>query len=1457
MDLNEIKCIADMVIERLPETLNPVRNMKNTTSVYDALGLMANAGLLSKAFSNRKVQEQIYEQANTFEEKREILICALLTLQRERDTCGSSFAVYICPPIAFTVCVTGHFFYIVDTHNISAAVIGFGETGIVASFAFSETEDSKRLASEKATDFIFHRMEFVNSSFLRCEHSLTKLRKPHDEAAFQIVGIPSDEEDMLDSMMTAFEQSIKADEKPQIEEEAQEILWRGYATKLGGKFVLVVCPTMSLIVGQVTKMRALGINAVNIGPGQKGKEGLSLICAKEWNKDHPVLVYTTPEFLAGTEEKDGIQRQLLRIEERISLIVIDECHLIFERSGEFRKCFEKLSGLQHLFPDIPIMALTATLSERHRKDLVNNFLRKPVVLSSSINRPNIYLGAKEYMLSKVSKGKQGASKEAASNKDASDEEACEVKSKWENVVDEIIDEADGEYAIVFMDFVSSVKDANACMQRRGATSLKYHGKGLTENEKIEVIKKFQSKDAQFLIATEAYQVGTHDDHVNLVCHVGCPRTLTSWVQEFGRGGRAGNNAKAIIYYNEFRDDQRLITWMTGASEQEKDVIKKKYMEAWRFIYCNVTGKCLRTCLTDSFDCDEDAPVEFADYCCESCDNKRDCSKRGSLVDIQKDMLLLMKSLLELEQNHCNSEKKVVDWIRGCSSKDTNMERTKMVSSFFGQGTHNSRATWGNILRQAVSLGYVSIVFTENKFNKISRIYRKYQVSEKGELFLNMPTNVFVKDPSAGADSSLDRTRGKTRNKRGVKQLLPKIRYALEKKETWLEMTPQDYMFPGFGDYPEKFRYCADVTALKQCVDSASFIHQDCELSTAHAHIAPQKIKIDDELVEVELRRTRCQGVKVCDSPSCTYTVSKSQRRNRCRDHVNCNLRETGPCPVHIVIVTPKDPSDKRRWIGITGIDSHHHNHVKPSPHKLPSFVIHDIKKAALLDPSKKSKDLQKGCGMAYVPTEKTIVAANLDKIRRARNAAFGSSRGKLEEYPVMINKIVNFESEVQQPVDKGSEEVEPTDPIIAKRIKELSHPYQMSRTPYLFMGDLSVAFFMNAYQRRLFAMAEHLNVDMTFTGNQSLPYLINVVTFDWETLMWVPVSRSLLNKCTSEAHAIVFREIFRSVDAEIPEFSMGENLAGITVDFSDAEANGLEEPLGKEFTEKVLRGCKVHWCRSYQKVSHRVCKGKDAIAIFQHIASKIENLEQKGQVDLLFSILAGEVKVKRALPFITIAEYKKTAETMDNSDWIKAKHWKEWWTRKRHLQMFTKAYTQMTDSQWDSCPSTTNPVESINRESVPKDGRQRTMYEVLSHLYRADKVYAARKVAVDQNVSLTYRDKSQSSQEAQRQRKRTWRRRSENLARETKADSDPQGPPDNLRPPKKKSKGRRINYVGRRVNVETTDTNGNWEGWFLGTVASFNSTTKEYQITFDDFDNSHDVTVPENEIPAEDIELLD
>ena len=71
------------------------------------------------------------------------------------------------------------------------------------------------------------------------------------------------------------------------------------------------------------------------------------------------------------------------------------------------------------------------------------------------------------------------------------------------------------------------------------------------------------------------------------------------------------------------------------------------------------------------------------------------------------------------------------------------------------------------------------------------------------------------------------------------------------------------------------------------------------------------------------------------------------------------------------------------------------------------------------------------------------------------------------------------------------------------------------------------------------------------------------------------MARCLLNKQSGEAHGKVFHEMFAAVNEQHNDFNNGQNIEGITVDFSDAEANGLEEPLGSQMASKVLRGCKV------------------------------------------------------------------------------------------------------------------------------------------------------------------------------------------------------------------------------------------------------------------------------------------
>ena len=88
----------------------------------------------------------------------------------------------------------------------------------------------------------------------------------------------------------------------------------------------------------------------------------------------------------------------------------------------------------------------------------------------------------------------------------------------------------------------------------------------------------------------------------------------------------------------------------------------------------------------------------------------------------------------------------------------------------------------------------------------------------------------------------------------------------------------------------------------------------------------------------------------------------------------------------------------------------------------------------------------------------------------------------------------------------------------------------------------------------------------------------------------------------------------------------------------------------------------------YKRVSHRVCSNKDEITTFQHLASKIEVVKMKEEVLLLFDVLAGQKHVNSAAAFITDKKLREGAPLITNSSWKKAKAWKEWWTRERHLR---------------------------------------------------------------------------------------------------------------------------------------------------------------------------------------------
>lgn len=208
------------------------------------------------------------------------------------------------------------------------------------------------------------------------------------------------------------------------------------------------------------------------------------------------------------------------------------------------------------------------------------------------------------------------------------------------------------------------------------------------------------------------------------------------------------------------------------------------------------------------------------------------------------------------------------------------------------------------------------------------------------------------------------------------------------------------------------------------------------------------------------------------------------------------------------------------------------------------------------------------------------------------------------------------------------------------------------------------------------------------------------------------------------------------------EFCIGKTLLGIIIDWSDAEADGLQLAVGEEMANTLLKGCKVHWIRSYQRVADKVCKHqhpeKRAIEneAFNLVASAVQKVQTQQEVFHLFECLCGSRginEVQSMVPGLTSAHVETVKE---NSTWEGASHWVKWWIRPAHLRMLSQAFTEMPKEVWEGAPATTNAVERQNLDS--KQRHPVNIKEAMTRLYKIDKSFCLKYIAASENVRLSY-----------------------------------------------------------------------------------------------------------------------
>lgn len=288
---------------------------------------------------------------------------------------------------------------------------------------------------------------------------------------------------------------------------------------------IVVSPLISLMQDQVDSLVEQGIPATFLNSSLR----LDDIQHRErqlLNREIQLL-YISPERLL----QERFLLFLDRIQETVGLasLVVDEAHCVSDWGHDFRPEYRQLSVLRSRYPNLPVMALTATATERVRQDILRQLqLRQPFIHVASFNRQNLYY---------------------------------EVRPKQKGVYRELLEfiqQQQDNPGIIYCFSRKRVNELTLKLQEDGIKALSYHA-GLDDQTRASNQTRFLRDDVQVIVATIAFGMGINKSNVRFVIHYDLPKSLEHYYQESGRAGRDGEPSQCLLYFSY--GDINSIEWM--------------------------------------------------------------------------------------------------------------------------------------------------------------------------------------------------------------------------------------------------------------------------------------------------------------------------------------------------------------------------------------------------------------------------------------------------------------------------------------------------------------------------------------------------------------------------------------------------------------------------------------------------------------------------------------------------------------------------------------------------------------------------------------------------------------------------------------------------------------------------------------------------------------------------------
>ncbi|KAK9465274.1 hypothetical protein V1512DRAFT_242233 [Lipomyces arxii] len=385
---------------------------------------------------------------------------------------------------------------------------------------------------------------------------------------------------------------------------------------------IVISPLISLMEDQVGHLRDMGISAEMIS-SKSDLQDRRRAFDSLWNGDL-TLLYISPEML-NTSGKLRSAISTLHQKQKLARIVIDEAHCVSSWGHDFRPDYQQLGSFRLDFPDVPMMALTATANKNVQLDIKHNLnLKQSHQFEQSFNRPNLYYEVRP-------KGKEA-------------EVLAEIRDLMKV-------KHPGRSGIIYCHSKRSCESVAEKLSRMGLKVTFYHA-GMEADERSKVQKGWQSGRYQAICATIAFGMGIDKANVRFVVHYTLPRNLEGYYQETGRAGRDGLRSDCILYY-AFRDASSMMALIDrdkGIDNQTRD--KQKDFMKQVVQYCENRVDCRRKQVLHYFSEDFDAREckKQCDNCCSGCEFEvRDISNATkdiiSVVQgIQNDQVTLLYAM---------------------------------------------------------------------------------------------------------------------------------------------------------------------------------------------------------------------------------------------------------------------------------------------------------------------------------------------------------------------------------------------------------------------------------------------------------------------------------------------------------------------------------------------------------------------------------------------------------------------------------------------------------------------------------------------------------------------------------------------------------------------------------------------------------------------------------------------